>query len=184
MIKGKTLYVSDMDGTLLGSDGRVSDRTAGIITRLSYLGVPITVATARTPATVRPLLAHTHTIVDAVVMTGAAMWSRADNVYTDVRYMSAADVRRGLDLCAECGVHPFVYTMGEDRRSLDVYHRARELNKAEEGEAFPYRAGAAGGSCGRNSAFLRHRRTRGCRKCCKGTSRALGVCGVLLSRYL
>ena len=28
MIKGKTLYVSDMDGTLLGSDGRVSDRTA------------------------------------------------------------------------------------------------------------------------------------------------------------
>ena len=68
MIKGKTLYVSDMDGTLLGSDGRVSDRTAGIITRLSYLGVPITVATARTPATVRPLLAHTHTIVDAVVM--------------------------------------------------------------------------------------------------------------------
>ncbi len=133
MMKGKTLYVSDMDGTLLGSDGRGSDRTAGIITRLSYLGVPITVATARTPATVRPLLAQTHTIVDAVVMTGAATWSRADNVYTDVRYMSAADVRRGLDLCAECGVHPFVYTMGEDRRSLDVYHRARELNKAEEG---------------------------------------------------
>ena len=76
MMKGKTLYVSDMDGTLLGSDGRVSDRTAGIITRLSYLGVPITVATARTPATVRPLLAQTHTIVDAVVMTGAATWSR------------------------------------------------------------------------------------------------------------
>lgn len=125
MMKGKTLYVSDMDGTLLGSDGRVSDRTAGIITRLSYLGVPITVATARTPATVRPLLAQTHTIVDAVVMTGAATWSRADNVYTDVHYMPAADVRRGLDLCAECGCTPLSTPWGRTGvRSMCITVRA------------------------------------------------------------
>lgn len=128
-----TLYVSDMDGTLLNSEGRVSARTAGIISRLSYLGVPVTVATARTPATVRPLLADTHTIVDAVVMTGAATWNRADNRYTAVHYMPRADVARGLELCADCGVHPFVYVMGDDGRSLDVYHAAPVLSKPEEG---------------------------------------------------
>mgnify|MGYP002508316131 CR=1 FL=1 len=41
-------YVSDLDGTLLGSDSRVSQRSAELITELSARGALITVATART----------------------------------------------------------------------------------------------------------------------------------------
>ena len=71
----KTLYVSDLDGTLLGSDSRVSQRSAELITELSARGALITVATARTPATVVPLMAHAATGVDYIVMTGAAGWN-------------------------------------------------------------------------------------------------------------
>ena len=69
----KQLFVTDMDGTLLGADSRVSRRSARIITDLSRRGALITVATARTPGTVEPLLADTLTLPPAVVMTGAAM---------------------------------------------------------------------------------------------------------------
>ena len=58
----KTLYITDLDGTLLDGCSQVSQRSAAIISELSRKGVMISVATARTPATVRPLLAQTHTM--------------------------------------------------------------------------------------------------------------------------
>ena len=124
----KTLYVSDMDGTLLGTDSLVSARSSEIITELSRQGALITVATARTPATVGPLLAGTLMLPPAVTMTGAALWH--DGVYESVRFMPEAVVLKGLRACAACGIHPFVYTLGDDG-VLDVYHAAAELNHAE-----------------------------------------------------
>ena len=128
----KTLYISDLDGTLLGSDSRVSERSARIISELSHAGADITVATARTPATVVPLLTDTFTRPDAIVMTGAATWSRRDNAFGTIHYMPEADVVAGLTLCAAMDVHPFVYTMRADGSMLDVYHAAVAMNKAEE----------------------------------------------------
>ena len=75
----KTLYVSDMDGTLLGRDSRVSAASAEIISDLSRRGALITVATARTAATVVPLLSSTFTLPPAIVMTGVAFWNRSIN---------------------------------------------------------------------------------------------------------
>ncbi|MBO5455761.1 MAG: HAD hydrolase family protein, partial [Muribaculaceae bacterium] len=40
----KRLFISDMDGTLLGSDSKVSAESAEIISRLSHEGAMITVA--------------------------------------------------------------------------------------------------------------------------------------------
>lgn len=48
MARHDTLYVSDMDGTLLGADSRVSELSREIISGLSRQGHNITVATART----------------------------------------------------------------------------------------------------------------------------------------
>lgn len=128
----KTLYVSDMDGTLLGSDSRVSERTARIISELSRAGADITVATARTPATVVPLLADTYTRPDAIVMTGAATWNRGAAAFGTIHYMPEADVTAGLEMCRLMGVHPFVYAMRDSGAMLEVFHGAGAMNKAEE----------------------------------------------------
>ncbi len=122
-----------MDGTLLSSDSRVSARTAAIISDLSAAGAMITVATARTPATVVPLLADTRIGVDAVVMTGAAMWSRSRDAFGEVHAIPEDHVVRTLDLCRHHDIHPFVYVIAPDGRTLDVYHGAKAFNKAEEG---------------------------------------------------
>ena len=57
MKNNKTLYVSDLDGTLLDNDSQLSQ---GTIDTLNHIiveqGGLFTVATARTPATVVPLL--------------------------------------------------------------------------------------------------------------------------------
>lgn len=118
----KNLYVSDMDGTLLGTDSRVSCESAEIISELSDRGVAITVATARTPATVDVLLENVRTDIPAIVMTGAALWDRTARRYIDpvlLDWDAAAGVAAAFS--AE-GVNPFVYVLGEGGR-LDVYHR-------------------------------------------------------------
>lgn len=127
-----TLYVSDMDGTLLSTDSRISSTSAQIISELSEQGGLITVATARTPATVVPLLAATRTNIPAVVMTGCAYWDRNSGTFVEPRFIPRCDVIDSLNECNELGVFPFVYVLAPDSTSLDVYHEAPRLNKAEE----------------------------------------------------
>lgn len=128
----KTLYVSDMDGTLLGSDSRVSEHSAALLRDAVAAGALVTVATARTPATAGPLTATCGFTLPAIVMTGAAMWHGSERRFTDTRYFTAEGCGAALEACRRHGVHPFVYTMGDDGRSLDVYHGAEALNRAEE----------------------------------------------------
>ena len=117
----KTLYVTDMDGTLLGADSLLSDTSARIITDLTRRGANITVATARTPATVEIILAEAETSLPAIVMTGAAMWCRDTKTYVNTRYLAEETYRQLMAKCKEYGVNPFRYTLCEGE-TMQVYH--------------------------------------------------------------
>ncbi len=126
----KTLYITDMDGTLLDGSSRVSDTSARIISSLTASGALITVATARTPATVVPLLSDTCMALPAIVMTGAAMWD-----WTASRYVNPCFIANDTARCIEAvssrhGVNLFQYTLGDDG-VLDVYHYGRMTGKEQ-----------------------------------------------------
>lgn len=118
----KELFVSDLDGTLLGTDSRVSPASASIISRLSRRGALITVATARTPATVEPLLRDVTTTPPAIVFTGAALWDRTGRRYIDPHYFTADSAEAVSGICREAGLHPFTYTIGDDGIIHTYYH--------------------------------------------------------------
>lgn len=120
-----------MDGTLLAPDSKVSPVSAQIISDLSNQGALITVATARTPATVVPLLADTLTTPPAIVMTGAAMWRRAEESYDSVHYITRDRMTHILDVCHKLQLHPFVYIMNEKAGQLTVYHDGDQLTPVE-----------------------------------------------------
>lgn len=118
-----TLYVTDLDGTLLNNGSMVSDRSAAILADLAADGALITVATARTPATVVPLMAGTGLTLPYIVMTGAATFSAATMTYGDIRLLPPADVTFALDAFNRAGVNPFVYGFDNDSPStLTVWH--------------------------------------------------------------
>ncbi len=126
-----TLFITDLDGTLLGTDSRVSRRSADIISRLSREGALISVATARTPATVEPLLAHTYTSIPAVVMTGASLWDRSERRFVDARLFPEGKGGEVARLMAAGGVNPFVYTLTHEGR-LRVFHHGAPLTRHED----------------------------------------------------
>ncbi len=125
-----TLYVSDLDGTLLDPSSRVSAESAKILNSLISRGAMITVATARTPATVQPLLDHVDPAttpsgrdIPAIVMTGAAYWNRRLERYDYVRMMSPFDTETIIKEFAAAGINPFNYCLGR-HEMLNVYHTA------------------------------------------------------------
>lgn len=120
-MKKKILFVSDLDGTLLNEQSKVSNVTADILSDLienNYLH--FTIATARTPATAIPLTKEIGINLPMIVMTGAAMWNPASNSYIYSTKIDIKKVDKIVEICEEHDVNPFVYTI--DHNLLKVYH--------------------------------------------------------------
>ncbi len=128
----KTLYITDLDGTLLNDDAKVSATSAQIISDLSRQGALISVSTARTPATVDILMRDTYTTVDMVVMTGAAMWCRNERCFKGMRLLKDTDVEALLECFEKGKVNPFCYALKDDGRSLEVFHGGASLSPGEQ----------------------------------------------------
>lgn len=119
------LFVTDLDGTLLGADSQISQLSTRIINELIANGVAVTAATARTPATVEPIFDHISPGVPVVVMTGAALWDRQTKRYFHRRPIPSGDEQRILEAIRACGVEPLVYTwLPSDPGRLHIYYRS------------------------------------------------------------
>ena len=126
-----TLYATDLDGTLLDADARLSAYTAAEFRRLTAAGALITFITARTPATVEPIMAEIDPRIPAVVMTGAARWDFAGRRYQNTTYLPPQHTLAILDACIDTGVTPFIYTLPRGTNTLVVYHNAPALTPIE-----------------------------------------------------
>lgn len=138
----KTLYVSDLDGTLMQPDARISAEAVRMLNAAISEGKLFTVATARTPATVAGILRDVDMRLPAIVMTGAALWHPADGHYSRLRHFDSEAARRVLEIYSETQTSSFVFTLDDDM--LDIYHvggRLTDIQQAfvDERVASPYK---------------------------------------------
>lgn len=95
----QTLYITDLDGTLLGADGRISAESVSILAPMLRQGLPLTVATARSPATVVQLLQALPIALPAVLMTGTILYDLPGTPH----YRHTVPFRhKALPPCAAC----------------------------------------------------------------------------------
>lgn len=116
-----TLYVSDLDGTLLGADSKLSDESIRMLNEAIAGGVQFSIATARTPATVSRLLAKVTCRLPLIVMTGAAIWDMQKKRYVHASFHHEHTARRLLHTYRNHGLSTFIYTLGEDN-IIHIYH--------------------------------------------------------------
>ncbi len=120
-MKSRTLYITDLDGTLLNSKSTVPESSIEIINSLLQKGMLFTVATARTPATVVPLLQDLHLDIPAVLMNGAVLYDVRHQRYIKANGFTDNSATQYISLLEKRGLVPFVYRI--DNHMLQVFHK-------------------------------------------------------------
>ncbi len=115
-----TLYISDLDGTLLDGESKISPRSAALLNEAIEAGALFSIATARTPATVSALTRDVCLRLPLVVMTGVALWERDSNRYSEVCHFHPDTVNAIRETYRECHLPSFLYTLRDNL--ISIYH--------------------------------------------------------------
>ena len=105
----KTLYVTDLDGTLLMPDVTVSARSRAILTPLLHSGLPLTAATARTSFSVTPILAGLPFSLPLILQNGAVLHDPVSGLVQEAAVIGAEAFEAVSSLIAAHGFNGFVF---------------------------------------------------------------------------
>ena len=111
----KTLYISDLDGTLLRSDQRLSTFTAETINRLVEEGMYFSYATARSIITARKATEGLSVRIPLILYNGVFIMENETNRVLLSNVFEKKSVCEMLRMMVERGVLPIVYSLKEGR---------------------------------------------------------------------
>ncbi len=126
--KEKTLFVSDLDGTLLTPTATLADGDANRINALTARGVNITYATARTIESAGKILGDIRFAPDAApvcLMNGVLACDMFTRHYVDSAKFSTGCADELLRRLTDAGAYPFIYTLTENERLMTHYREIR-----------------------------------------------------------
>ena len=115
---GKTLFVSDLDGTLLNSSAKITPVTAGIINNLLEAGVLISYATARSYNTAALVTRDINFKYPAVHHGGVFIQDPKSGEYFDRCVFAQDKAARLVRALQDNRLHPLVYAIIDGRERV------------------------------------------------------------------
>ncbi len=106
-----TLYMADLDGTLLNSKGELSDYTKTTLNALIAHGLPFTVNTSRTPKSVTPKIKGLNLKLNAVLMNGSCFFDTKSGKTESLVLLDKAPAAAALNVCRRFGCEPFLFEL-------------------------------------------------------------------------
>lgn len=107
----KTLYITDLDGTLLRGDATVSKRTASTVRQVIDNGHLFTYATARAYTSASAIMKQITPQIPAVVYNGTFIVNSTTGERLNVCSMTQSEAEYALEVFARYGVSPIVYSI-------------------------------------------------------------------------
>lgn len=118
----KTLYISDLDGTLLGSDVKISEYTAKVVNKMAERGILFSYATARSRYSAGRLTAGLNAPIPIVVYNGAAILQNNTYEVLAQNGFAGEEHREILSALLEAEVYPIVYSYIDGRERMSFYY--------------------------------------------------------------
>ncbi len=116
-----TLYISDLDGTLLDDSARVSERTVRLINSAIDRGADFTVATARTSATAGIILKDLNIKLPAILMNGVLIYDFGEKRYIYSAFIGGKKAEEIAEVIEKWEAHAFVYTI--ENEAMHTYYQ-------------------------------------------------------------
>lgn len=107
----KTLYISDLDGTLLQPDVTLSKYTIDTLNELMAQGMQFTVATARSIASAKQILQDLNLTLPIVLMNGVCIYDLKKQEYLNVERLSRSSIDALMEVIVTNQLKGFVYTV-------------------------------------------------------------------------
>ncbi|MFU0827649.1 MAG: HAD family hydrolase [Lachnoclostridium sp.] len=124
----KTLYISDLDGTLLNPDAELSSYTIQTINDLIGKGMNFTVATARSAASAVHILKDLHLTLPIVLMNGVLIYDIPARQYIKIEYLSPETLAFIYKVLNDFELTGFLYEVKDNM--LSTYYETLE-NQAQ-----------------------------------------------------
>lgn len=109
----KTLYVTDLDGTLLNKQDRIHPESIRIINHLIEQGMAFTYATARSLSSASIVTQGLSTNIPVIVYNGAFMINPATREILSRESFCPEEMRRVTDILSRLDISPLVYSFVE-----------------------------------------------------------------------
>lgn len=109
----KTLYITDLDGTLLNSQAQISQNSVSLLNDLIDKGALFSLATARTYSTVVPIMKDVNLNTPVVLMNGVCLYDITQRKMQDVHFLEMETVRQIVDVFLKHGKYPMLYFENE-----------------------------------------------------------------------
>jgi len=111
----KTLYISDLDGTLLNSHAELSDYTIKALNRLIGSGIHFSLATARTAATTLQMFENVAINIPIVLMNGVLIYDPDSKEYIKKETLSDAVVANIIQAIRKVRQTGLMYALCKDK---------------------------------------------------------------------
>ena len=116
---GKTLYLTDLDGTFLHPDAQIGEVSRSIINRLSKEGVLFSISTARTYATVIPMFRGIDLRCPLVLMNGVCIYDPQNRKTLIHHNMEIEDGKEVERIFLKHGKNPMLYFENNDNLRVE-----------------------------------------------------------------
>lgn len=131
----KTIYISDLDGTLLDPNAEISEYAEKTLNRLISQGVNFTIATARTGASAFKILKNVGFRMPIALMNGVLVYDMTQSAYIKKEAIETPAARSIIAIFRRHGISGFMYGLvkGEvatyyenlDEPRLEQFYRER-----------------------------------------------------------
>lgn len=115
----KILYITDLDGTLLNNNGKLSENTINTINSLIDNGMYFTFATARSIYSAKPITSLLNLNIPYVLMNGVSIYNPKNNSYINNEYISLEISAEIIKIFKENDLKCFMYRI--DKNILTAY---------------------------------------------------------------
>ena len=125
-----TIYMADLDGTLVDESEELSHYTKTTINALVERALPFTINTSRTPESVMPVIEHLNLKLPLILMNGSLFY---DTNKKEILYSVSLEnnaCRRVVETSLSVGVSPFVFEF--DGKDVSVLYKSSDSPQEKE----------------------------------------------------